>query len=73
MSTPARFKQITFAAKSIKAWKAGIKKPHQTRSHVMTRGGSKATATITPTKVDDSPFIRERIAATQETKATMIK
>jgi len=69
----ARLRQIILAAKSKKALPDAIQKPPPRRSHDRTRGGNKATATITPTKADTAPFIIDNIAATPDTKATMIK
>ncbi|MDP2669602.1 MAG: hypothetical protein Q8O99_00930 [bacterium] len=47
--------------------------PHQSNNPARTSGGNKAVATITPTSVDDSPLISERIAATPEMQATMMR
>jgi hypothetical protein len=71
--TPARFKQITLAAKRRKPLNAAKKCPPPSSSPQRTNGGRSATATITQTRDEESPLMRERIAATPETKATIIK
>ena len=38
----------------------------------VTAGGSKATATMTPTRVVESPVVRDRAAAAPEAKARAI-
>lgn len=46
--------------------------PHKS-SHAKTNGGKSATATITHTSAEAAHLMRERIAATPDTKATTNK
>lgn len=61
------------AANNKKALPDAAQNPPPKSSPDKTRGGKSATATITPTKAEAVQLMIERIAATPETKATIIR